>query len=88
MRTIDITPEAAEDALVRLTKHIPADIEIGRVLAAYPAEDGVAFIADCLQVWWSHHGRGVRYIETSGGLAELTEWAWRVEVSRTVVPTE
>lgn len=92
MHCLNITPERAADALARLHVHIPHDVEIARILAAQPAdtehEQGVAFVAEDGQVWWAHHGRGVRFIETSAGLAEITEWCWKIEASRSIAPTE
>lgn len=92
MHCLEIDPDRAAAALERLHVHVPNDVAIARIVAAKAAdtehEQGVAFMAEDGQVFWAHHGRGVRYIETAGGLAELTTWCWRIETSREIAPTE
>lgn len=92
MQLMDIDQDRAVGALGRLQRHVPVDIDMARIVAVHPADTehelGVAFVAVDGTVWWSHHGRGVRYVDAGHGLCELTEWAWRVETSRQVVPVE
>lgn len=92
MHCFDIDPDRAADALARLQVHVPHDVEIARIIAAKAAdtehEPGVAFMSEDGRVWWSHHGRAVRYVDAGHGLAELTEWGWRMERSRTVTAVD
>jgi hypothetical protein len=108
-RLDDIDPVDAEDALVRLAVHVPADVPIGRPITVQRADpddpDELACfltVVDGLRphhvqtlagesvdnvqhhtptVWWSSRGTATRMVVHTGGLAEFTTWAYRVQTA-------
>jgi hypothetical protein len=53
MQAIDITDEAAEDALVTLSEHLGPAAPIGRPQLALPGADGSVLIISTSRIWWS-----------------------------------
>jgi hypothetical protein len=83
VKTIDITPESAEDVLVDLARHVPPSVMIGRPMVALPQEDGVAVITGNDMVWWvSDHVERLAVFDN--GLAEVTGWRDGKEIKRII----
>ena len=84
IHAIDMTDEAAEDALVLLAEHLGPAIPIGRPQVALPGADGSVLIISTERLWWSYpdHADGLDTLPT--GEYELVEYANGIEQSRTV----
>lgn len=83
MNTVNVAPEAAEDALVRLAGHVPADVVIGRPYVAIPSDDAISIFTDTA-VWWVYPDRADRVEELPDGRSELVEYRDGHEQSRTI----
>lgn len=89
MKTIDVQPDVAEDALVRLARQVPADVAIGRPMLARPGEDpGVVIILTTEALWWVNSASADRLDQIGGDLWELTEFCGGMERSRTIAHAE
>lgn len=84
MRTIDVTPELAEQTLVTLAAHLPVQIEIGRPLLVCRV-GGEVYVMTVAGDWWVQPGRVERSAHLPDGRQELTCWTGRVELSRVIV---
>lgn len=83
---IPVRSEQAIEALVRLAKHVPREIEIGKpTAAAWNESEGAVMFFMTVAVWWSYPAYASRLIE-SGALVELTHWADGREAQRTLRP--
>lgn len=83
MKTIGISAEAAEDALVLLGRHVPPGVEFGRPRIAQPDGDAVMFVTD-LGFWWVSEAGVSRLLPLDGDRAELTKYREGDEEDRTV----
>lgn len=79
---IPLYGEQAGEALVRLARHIPVGVEIGRPKWAgwNEAEMAVIFLTP-VAAWWSYPASAVRYMGI-GELTELTHWIGGREIQR------
>lgn len=84
MRTINITPEAAEAALLGLSQHVPRDVDLGRPLLAIVLDDAdVQFLTDAASTWTFEGGlMAARMVALSDGLVEITRWMDGLEMAR------
>lgn len=87
MRTLNVSPADAEDALVALAAHLPATVQIGRPLLASPNDGAVLVVTDSAW-WWAYPDRATRLLELPDGSTELTEWTDCAETSRFVARLE
>lgn len=83
VKALDLDPAEAEQALVVLARHVPADVELGRPFLAQP-DDGAVLLATTLCWWWVDDGEALRLVPLSGGRAELTVYRHGEETSRTI----
>jgi hypothetical protein len=92
MHLINTTDAAAEDVLVELAPHLPTEVEIGRPAVARRGDGGPELLATATDstpiMWFVMADRVQRWMPVGDGRHELTEWAHRVELSRTLGPTE
>ncbi|MEU3622940.1 hypothetical protein BS329_39920 [Amycolatopsis coloradensis] len=83
MKTLNCSPETAEDGLVALSRHLPLTVEIGRPTVACLDNDGVIQVLTTDgATWWAYPDRAVRLVPLRDGLAEATEWCAGFEISR------
>ncbi|MQA13702.1 MAG: hypothetical protein GEV09_05870 [Pseudonocardiaceae bacterium] len=87
MKTIGITDDAAEYALVVWARHVPDGVELGRPLVATRDQhDAVQLVTD-LACWWVDAAQASRLLPLGDGRAELTTWRHGHEHSRTIGAT-
>lgn len=85
MKLLDVTAEFAEDALLRLGRHVDRGAEIGRVRIVRADDgDGVGVLTDT--ALWSVRADGAdRVLPLRDGRVEVTSFVSGVEVSRRLV---
>lgn len=87
LTVISLHSEQAEDALTKLTRNVPFDVEIGRpAAAAYdPVECATMFVTDADDgtLWWSYPAHAERMVQIGDDdLFEVTKWYGGVEYER------
>lgn len=88
MQVIDTSHAIAEDALVALAGHVPADVVIGRPLVATTGEEGSIHVLTDSTNWWIYPDHADRLAVLPDGRGELTEFRGGREVSRTIAVIE
>ncbi|MCW0215223.1 MAG: hypothetical protein OJJ54_17845 [Pseudonocardia sp.] len=88
MQVINTGHAAAEDALVALAGHVPADVAIGRPLVATPGDEGSIHVLTATTNWWVYPDHADRLAVLADGRGELTEFRGGREVSRTIAVIE
>lgn len=83
VKALGLDPADAEQALVALARHVPADVELGRPFVAQP-DDGAVLVATDLAWWWVDDSEAMRLLPLSGGRAELTTFRNGAERSRKI----
>lgn len=86
MLTIDVDSGDAEDALVLLSRHVPAAVEIGRPLAAHSGDEGTVIILVDDGTFWFVGRHEVDRLWRSEDLVELTTFRAGREHFRAMTP--